>query len=387
MNPMKLAVPSFAAGIAMMYLLDPERGKRRRALVRDKAVKTWHGLSSQVEKAGRDFSNRAQGVMANAKSMVGETNMDTLGDRLRSKLGRVVSHPHAIEIRAEEGNVILQGPILAREVDRLLRSVRAMPGVKSIDNRLRAYQESDHVSSLQGGSPRTSRPEFLQQRWTPALRLAAGGLGGALILHGMRSSGPAKLCGVAGTALLARSLANCDFAELIGLGNGSGMIQFEKTLHVQAPVEDVFRFWSNYENFPRFMSHLKEVRDCGEGKSHWVAEGPAGFSASWDAEICRMVPNQLMQWRSCPGSQVETQGTVRFERSPRGGTRISIHLSYRPPAGMLGHLAASLFGADPKCEMDDDMIRLKSLLELGKTRAHGITVTREEIAAAAATRL
>ena len=383
MNPIRLAIPSFAAGVAIMYLFDPDRGKRRRAGVRDKAVKTLHGFSTQVEKATRDFSNRTQGVIAGARSLVNHPSADNLADRIRSRMGRIVSHPHAIEVRAGDGTVILQGPILAQEMDRLLRTVRYMQGVKSIENRLRAYQSSEHVSSLQGGTPRSSRSELFQDRWTPALRVAAGGLGGALMIHGLRSKGAVKMCGVAGSALLARSVANRSFAEMLGLGNGSGVIQFEKTTHLHAPVEQVFDFWNNYENFPRFMAHLKEVRDLGDGKSHWVAEGPAGVSVSWNAEITEKIENRLLRWRSEPGSQVVTEGTVRFERDPQSGTRITIHLSYKPPAGMLGHLIASLFAADPKREMDEDLVRLKSLIEIGKTRAHGLSVTREEITASA----
>jgi uncharacterized membrane protein len=112
-----------------------------------------------------------------------------------------------------------------------------------------------------------------------------------------------------------------------------------------------------------------------------VAAGPGGISIHWDAEITEYQQNTLLGWRSVPGSVVKTAGTVRFNRDPEGGTRVTIRMSYSPPAGVLGHAVAYLFGADPKSEIDDDMVRLKSLLEVGKTRAHGHAVTLEELPA------
>ena len=94
------------------------------------------------------------------------------------------------------------------------------------------------------------------------------------------------------------------------------------------------------------------------------------------------VPNQRLAWRSVPGSLIDTSGVVRFDEDPAGGTRLLIRMSYCPPAGMFGHAVASLFGADPKSEINDDMVRLKSLIEIGKTRAHGVRVTREEVGVA-----
>ena len=114
------------------------------------------------------------------------------------------------------------------------------------------------------------------------------------------------------------------------------------------------------------MAHLKEVRDHGAGRSHWVAEGPAGVAASWDATLTRFVPYELLAWRSEPGSVVANAGVIRFEPTDDGGTRVDIRLSYNPPAGALGHFAALLFGDDPKSAMDEDLVRLKSLLEQGK---------------------
>jgi uncharacterized membrane protein len=123
---------------------------------------------------------------------------------------------------------------------------------------------------------------------------------------------------------------------------------------------------SNYPNLPHFMSHLREIRRSGNNTSHWVAEGPAGSTVEWDAEINRYEPNKLLAWRSLPGSTIRTAGILRVARLPESATRVDLNLSYVPPAGALGHAVASLFGVDPKRALDEDLNRLKTLLETGK---------------------
>jgi uncharacterized membrane protein len=200
-----------------------------------------------------------------------------------------------------------------------------------------------------------------------------------LVTDGVRKHGfGAATESMVGAALIGRAIFNREFRDIVGVGDGARVIEFEKAIHVQAPVDEVFRFWSDYEKLPRFMSHLKEVHDLGAGRSHWVAEGPGGIPVSWDAEVTQCIPNKLLAWRSLPGSTVETEGTVRFDEDSKG-TRVGVRMFYKPPAGVLGHYVASLFGADPKSDMDDDMVRLKSLMEVGKTRAHGVRVEREAV--------
>jgi uncharacterized membrane protein len=103
----------------------------------------------------------------------------------------------------------------------------------------------------------------------------------------------------------------------------------------------------------------------------------------WDAEITERVPDEVLAWRSVPGAVIANAGIVRFERCPDGSTRLDLRMSYNPPAGAVGHAVASIFGADPKHALDDDMVRFQSLLERGKTTAHGAPVRIEEIAAKA----
>jgi uncharacterized membrane protein len=385
MNRVKIAAGSFAAGAALMYFYDPNRGKRRRAGLRDKTIKTYTAFTDELDKAGRDFANRTQGLVAGAKAVASRPDRSVLCERVKSRIGRVVSHPHAIHVTNQDGVITLNGPILESEVDDLLRTARSVSGVTGVRNQLEVHQNADHISSLQGGVPRQARAEWNQQNWTPSLRFAAGGLGSALLMRGLMRNGILGLASrLAGTALLVRATSNREFRELIGVGCDAHLIELDKTIHIDAPVAQVFSFWTNYENFPRFMRHVKQVSDRGEGRSHWVAQGPGGVRVSWDAEITRSVPNQLLAWRSVTGSQIETEGVVRFDDNENRGTRVTIRLSYRPPAGVLGHLIASLFGSDPKSEMDADMVRLKSLLEIGKIRAHGLGITLHDLMGSAA---
>jgi len=373
-------------GVTVMYLADPDRGRRRRAGARDWFLARWHGLKNELDKAERDLLNRSHGLGATASSLWKHADVDgpILVERVRSAIGRSVSHPHGIHARVE-GNrrVVLEGPILRHEVDYLVKRVAAVRGVKEVANHLQVHADAGGIASLQGGVPRRSLSEFAQQNWTPSLRVASVGLGGTLLAAGLRTNTPGRwMATITGASLLARGIANKRLRQIFGVGGGAGAITFDKTIHINAPLEEVYAYWANFENFPKFMTHLKEVRHMRNGRSHWVAAGPGGISIPWDAEVAGERINELLAWRSVPGSVIRTSGTARFEREEDGRTRVQIRMSYCPPAGLFGHAVAWMFGADPKSEMDEDLVRLKSLLETGKTRAHGMPVSREQIGVA-----
>jgi uncharacterized membrane protein len=368
----KAVLGSFAAGAALMYFTDPSRGKRRRVIVRDKVNAGLRDMARELDKAGRDLRNRSQGLVSSVRHLTNRAEADgpVVEERVRAALGRVVSHPHDVTVRAEHGGrVTLEGPVPAGEVDRLLQRVRSIQGVKELVNRLEVRRH-----------PGKNGHNGSRERWAPATRVGFAALGATTMASSARADGLQRLVGtIAGSALLARALTNRGLRDMMGIG-GKRTVEFEKTFHILAPVEEVFGFWARFENFPRFMSHLKEVRDLGGARSHWVAEGPGGMPISWDAEITEYKKNERLGWRSVPGSSVNTEGVVKFTPDRNGGTRVAIQMCYCPPAGVLGHGVAWLFGADPKSEMNDDLVRLKSLLEIGKTRAHGATVRREEFA-------
>lgn len=367
-----------AAGAGLMYLLDPQTGRRRRALLRDKVVHAGHLTSDALRKSARDTGNRARGLAARSRSAFrrGAVPDDVLAERVRAALGRAVSHPSAIEVTAEDGRVTLSGPILDREVEKLLRTVSKVRGVREVESRLEAHDRPDDVPALQGGGGFGPA----QESWPPATRLVVGLGGGALIASCTRRRDAAGTAlGTLGFVLLARAVTNLPARRLLGLGAGRRAVDLQKTIHVDAPIEEVFDFWSRLENFPRFMAHVQEVRNLGNRRSHWKVRGPAGSSFEWDAEVTRFEPNEVVAWKSLPGAAVASSGIVHFEREGDDRTRIHVQMSYNPPAGAVGHGIAALLGSDPGKEMDEDLVRFKSLLEDGRTTARGESVERQEL--------
>jgi uncharacterized membrane protein len=173
-----------------------------------------------------------------------------------------------------------------------------------------------------------------------------------------------------GAGLLARGTTNRELKRLIGVGRGRRAVDFQKTINIHAPLHAVYDFWNNMENFPRFMSRVREVVNRGNGISHWVAEGPGGMPVEWDAMITKFIPHRVLAWKSLPGSGIDHAGVIRFDTNPDGSTRIGIRFSYNPPMGAIGEAAAELFGADPESQLDADMIRMKNLIE-GAHPPHG----------------
>ena len=136
---------------------------------------------------------------------------------------------------------------------------------------------------------------------------------------------------------------------------------------VNRGVAEVYRFWRDFENLPRFMAHLESVRITGEKRSHWVAKAPAGRSVEWDAEILVEEPNALISWRSLGGTHVSNSGSVRFLPAPGGrGTEVAVELEYSPPGGRVAVALARLYGEHPDQQVHDDLRRFKQVIEVGE---------------------
>ena len=135
-----------------------------------------------------------------------------------------------------------------------------------------------------------------------------------------------------------------------------------KAITINHPVEEIYAFWRNFENLPRFMKHLESVAVREEGVSHWIAKGPAGTHVEWDARIINEVENKVIGWQSLEGSTVSTAGSVNFDETDRG-TVVRVHLQYSPPAGKLGATVATLFREEPGQQIHEDLRRFKALFE------------------------
>lgn len=376
-------VGGLGLGAGLMYWADPRSGRWRRSHLQGRAVHAAHVSGGAVGIVARDLSQRTRGVFFESfrKLRPGRVDDERLAARARATLGRVCSHPGAVRVSARDGVVLLEGSILIDEVKRVVQAIGRVRGVHGVDNRLALHPEPGNHPDLQGGSPRRGTAgAFRQSHWSPTARLL-GTLGGlTLTAWGSSRRDPlGVLAGVGGLVLGMRALTNLEVKRLTGVRAGPRAITLQKDITVNAPVEEVFAFWTAMQNFPRFMTHVDEVRVGEDGRSHWRVTGPAGFHFEWDAVITKRIPNRVLAWRSVEGTSVQNAGIIHFEPTPHGGTRVDIRLAYNPPAGAIGHAFAKLLGADPKKQMDDDLLRFKSLLERGKATGHE-TVTREQLA-------
>ncbi len=190
---MQMNWSSFATGAALgagaMFLLDPDRGRRRRALVRDKAVWGAHKTADGVDALSRDVANRARGVAAEVQARFsGDETADArkLSERVRAELGRVVSHPRAIDVwSSADGRVTVAGPILSWEAERALAAIRGVRGVREVVDQFERHDSSEGVPSLQGeGSRVTRRSSTLTGPWSPTAKLALG-VTGAILAAGL----------------------------------------------------------------------------------------------------------------------------------------------------------------------------------------------------------
>jgi uncharacterized membrane protein len=140
-----------------------------------------------------------------------------------------------------------------------------------------------------------------------------------------------------------------------------------KACTIRKSAQELFQFWRNFENLPRFTRHLVSVKQTSVTESHWVARSPAGTTSEWDAVIINEHPDELIAWESMPGSEIHNAGTVRFKPAPAGqGTEVTISLEYVPPGGKLGAAVAKLYSEEPEIQVEDDLAAFKALMETGE---------------------
>lgn len=361
-----------ALGAAAMYLADPDRGRRRRAVAADKMRSLAGKAGDAFDVASRDMGNRIQGLRAQASRTLARRGAqspddETLVARVRKEIGRAVSHPRAVKVDAQQGRVTLYGHVLEQEKRPLLDCVHTVSGLTELQDHLEVHQSAAGIPSLQGeGKARRSTSALMQDTWPPALRAVAAVGGGALGLYGIiRRTPTAAAAATVGLGLIARSVGNQRLSRLTSSRRSdSGTVDLHNTIYIEAAPERVFDIWSRVENFPRFMSNVKEVHDLGNGRSHWVVSGPAGTQVEWDSVISESTRPSILSWNSEPASTVQHTGTIEFERVG-DGTRVNVRMSYSPPAGRLGNAVTSVFNGDPKRQMEEDLMRMKTYIESG----------------------
>jgi len=213
-------------------------------------------------------------------------------------------------------------------------------------------------------------------------RLACAITGGALTMCGLRRRSIGGLIlTVAGAALLHRGgTGHCNTYQALGITTANGSdtnarqhetevardVHVEKSIIIDKSPEELYSFWRDFENLPRFMDHLESVNSVGFNRWHWVAKGPVGTRPEWDAEIYNEKPNELIAWRSLDGT-VTNAGSVHFEpASGERGTQVKVVLNYNAPGGKVSALLAKIFGQEPGQMIEGDLRRLKQILEAGE---------------------
>jgi uncharacterized membrane protein len=207
-------------------------------------------------------------------------------------------------------------------------------------------------------------------------RWISGGVGACLAVCGFDGKGPGLFSTLAGGYLLYRAATgHCPGYQALGVsmsdatapnsaiaaGHGT---RVDHTVAINKPVAEVYRFWRDFENLPRFMTHLLDVDTTTDGRSRGRARGPLGMTVEWEAELVRDERNKVIAWRSLPGSDVDTAGSVHFRALPHErGTEVRVSLKYDPPAGQLGKAVAKLFGVAPDQQIRADLQELKTILE------------------------
>lgn len=205
--------------------------------------------------------------------------------------------------------------------------------------------------------------------------------GGVLLAAGLLRGGFKGLVAAGvGAALIHRGqTGHCQLYDAIGAntaeqGHGpadsvpaQAGVRVEESITINALPNTLYRYWHDYDNLPKFMSHVESVTDLGGGRSHWVAKGPLGLPVEWDAELHNDMPGEMLAWRSLDGSQIDTAGSVHFGEAPGGGAAlVRLNLKINPPGGKLGVIVAKLFGTDPAAQLRADLIRFKELVESGR---------------------
>jgi len=219
--------------------------------------------------------------------------------------------------------------------------------------------------------PRINKRMGTESRWLYGLA------GGALLIFGIsRRSWFRDVLALVGADLLSYGATGHHLYEALGITGGhAGQregtriphqlgVQVQRSIHVNAPRRKAYDFVRDLENLPRFMQHVKNVSKTDDKRSHWVVKAPAGTQVEWDAEIINDLPGELIAWRSINNPDIDSAGSVRFERTTDdGGTVIRVSMQYLPPAGILGATVAKLFGEEPEQQLKDDLGRLKMALE------------------------
>lgn len=217
---------------------------------------------------------------------------------------------------------------------------------------------------------------------TQAERICSAIGGGVLAAAGLKRRSPVGIAiALIGGDLLRRGITGHSYAyQAMGIrtadkGQGAATtsvpyelgVRVDKSITIARSPREVYDFWRDLNNLARFMTNVESVTDLGDGRSHWVVKAPAGRKIEWDAIINNEEEGRMIAWRTVEGARVQHAGSVWFRDAPAGrGTEVKVEMQYNPPAGMLGAVIASLWGKEPGQQVEEDLHRLKQIMEAGE---------------------
>jgi uncharacterized membrane protein len=353
-----------AVGAAALYFLDRKRGKSRRAAFSRKAGRLTATLAGSASRYAGDVQHRLKGIAHEAWKYPLRHPPDdrVLEERIRSRMGRIVAHPHRIHVASEGGTVTLWGAAAEKEMRKLVRAVETMPGVVEILNHLERLEPAEPVAQDSNFLKQAHQETLLQ--WSPAARLVAGVSGAGIAVYGWKRKDRLGVSlSLLGAGLAAASTMKRNLHSVLAFAEDSPGFELEETVRINAPISDLYDFWANPENYPKVFSHITAIERLGENLYRWTVTGPAGLPIHWEGRITRAVPNTIVEWKSLPGSTVGNFGIARFDPHYDASTRVHVRMFYRPPAGIVGRFLAELLGSDPRKVLQQDLKRLKQRFE------------------------
>lgn len=223
----------------------------------------------------------------------------------------------------------------------------------------------------------------LSQNVGSAERVVSAVAGGGLIAYGIkRKDWLGALLGVVGGGLALRgATGHCQVYDALDIDTNENSLfqrgkekakdwfsqetEIVKSVTINKSADELYAFWRNFENLPKFMNHLESVKVIDGVKSDWTAKAPLGKQAHWTAEISEDVENQKIAWRSIENSEIPNSGKVEFLSTVDRGTVVKVTIQYQPPAGKLGALASYFLSEEPETQITEDLRRFKSLMETG----------------------
>lgn len=338
-------------GAGLMYFLDPDRGRRRRAGAMDRAVHLTHQAEQLWNQGCRDLRNRSRGLAAEARRTLSLEPVDDqqLIARVRATLGHSIEDARPVEVVAHDGIVTLRGTVRPGEPERLIPTVENIPGVRAVESTLTT-----------AGEPAPSRAS--SGMLTPASRMLLTTGGGLLVLNCLLRRGFGPTClGVAGAGMIARSLTDRPGGFWKRTGDDASGV--EASIRIHAPVEKVFDFVSDLDQSAHLLSDALQIESLGGGRLKWSIDGPGGVGRiAGIARQMESIENERLVWANEGDSPLRYLKEVRFR--PEGdSTCLDVRAVYELPGGRIGVALAALVGRDPRSQLHRTLNRIKHHLE------------------------